>query len=205
MYAHASYSYTANSVYQTREVCPNAHRFVRALCAYVWRMHPDHDRDVMPAIFGVAEIEARLLGLGLSFATDTGNTHTVWGFQFGAYGDTHVWVLGDTDICDALEAAAGVLPPGMFTEPDYAGAAAEIGETWDPDSTLESERGRERVREHAEADLTHTESGFLASWEWHGSEIDAADMGAYLDDQIARGRGTFEGAHFEHFRADTFA
>lgn len=195
-HARASYNYIATSVCQTRKVCPAAHRFVRALCAYVWRMHPDHDRDVTPAIFAVAEIEAGLLGLGLSLTTDTGNTRTVWGMQFGAYGDTHVWVLGDTDLCDALEAAAAVLPPGMFVEPDYPGAAIDLG--LDPEACdLQSEA----VCDAAEADLTYTESGWLASWEWHGSEIDAAEMGAYIDDQIARGRAKFAGAYFEHFGA----
>lgn len=98
---------------------------------------------------------------------DTGNTHQLWLFSFGAHGDHDVYVWSDGDICDALEAAAETLGKGFFTEPDYAEAANEVGCLIDE----ADEEKQEEIREHAETDLTYTESGFIASWEWWGTEI----------------------------------
>ncbi len=89
-------------------------------------------------------------------------------FAFGAYGDTYVavgrpsWGHGD-GMCEALEDAAACLAdvaPGYFHKPDLQDAineiAAEGGDTEDEDE----------IMDRACADLTYTESGYLASWEW---------------------------------------
>ena len=75
-------------------------------------------------------------------------------FQFGAYGTKHVFVWAGPahrGIEDALEEAASWLAdnaPGMFTD---------VGS------------------EEDEVDMTYTESGWLASWEWHVHELHAGD------------------------------
>lgn len=90
--------------------------------------------------------------------------------QFGAYACTMflVWA-GSFD--DALEIAAEAAKEagfdGLFTEPDYADAAKEL----ELDPETEDEDGQEKIREHAETDLTYTESGWIASYEWHGHEV----------------------------------
>jgi hypothetical protein len=106
------------------------------------------------------------------------DTMPLYLFSFGAYGDTRVYAWGCHSLEDALEAAAEWLKdnaPGVFHEPDYAEAASEIGapEDWDSDDNMD-EWGA-RVQEAAEVDLTYTESGYFASWEWHVSEILDAD------------------------------
>jgi hypothetical protein len=100
----------------------------------------------------------------------TGATYT---FNFGAYGDTWVVVFQRPDCLeDALETAAECLlahEPGLFSEPDYAGAAREVGVAFDQYTNglagLDDDTA-ERVREEAEADHTYTESGWLLSEEW---------------------------------------
>lgn len=101
--------------------------------------------------------------------TFTGATFT---FSFGAYGDTKVVVLHRAGHCgDALEIAAEWLAEnasGLFAEPDYQNARAERGCT-DPDCTTPTLNGGclcEACSAHAETDLTYTESGWIASWEW---------------------------------------
>jgi hypothetical protein len=97
----------------------------------------------------------------------------VWRFNFGAYGDTTVYVLTDREtLDDALETAAEWLKdnaPGVFTEPDYADAARELG--YSPNTEDETEQ--EAIRECAETDHTYTESGYLLSWEWTVDELPA--------------------------------
>lgn len=101
-------------------------------------------------------------------------------FSFGAYGYTYVAVPyapsgfhPGVDIQDALEAAAGWLAdhaPGMFTDVDMDAARDEM--LADGELTAEEHADRDsdevdcKVHEHATADLTHTESGWLHSWEW---------------------------------------
>jgi len=87
----------------------------------------------------------------------------VWMLHFGAYG-TKVLTAGYLE--GALEDAAGCLPPGMFTEPDYIDARASLG----PDASDDD------VHDHATQDLTYTESGYLRSWEWGASEVTLDDL-----------------------------
>lgn len=87
-------------------------------------------------------------------------------FNFGAYGDFRIAVgvgPGLTSLEDALEVAAETLlevAPGVFIQPDYDDVRNELGQG----------ATDEAVMELAETDLTYTESGFLASWEWTVSE-----------------------------------
>ena len=104
-------------------------------------------------------------------------------FQFGAYGDTQVYAWGCDSLEDALEAAAVWLrdnAPGLFHEVDYAGAAADVGAPEDWDSEDNVDQWGERVVGAAEADMTYTESGHLASWEWSVSEVTDADTVAAI-------------------------
>jgi CO/xanthine dehydrogenase Mo-binding subunit len=83
---------------------------------------------------------------------------------FGAYGDTHVLTWAES-IEDALEQASSELPKDMFTAltDSYTEALAElVAEGADPedDETIQA------AQEAAEVDMTYTESGYLASWEW---------------------------------------
>ena len=100
----------------------------------------------------------------------TGATFT---FHFGVYCDTTVVVIQRPGRIEAaLETAAECLlevDPVLFSEPDYADAAREVGVDLpkytnglaDLDEDLQ-----ERIREVAEADHTYTESGWLLSQEW---------------------------------------
>jgi hypothetical protein len=112
----------------------------------------------------------------------TGATYT---FNFGAYGDTAVVVFARPDhIEDALETAAECLlehAPGLFSEPDYAGAAREVGVALDQYTNgladLDDDTA-ERVREVAEVGHTYTESGWLLSWEWAVAESEGEPSAA---------------------------
>lgn len=87
-------------------------------------------------------------------------------FHFGTYG-THVLAYGRLE--DALEDAAAWLAknaPGHLTEPDYKQAMEELAEEFEDGNVDE-----ERVTQHAEADLTYTESGWLLSYEWRVTEL----------------------------------
>jgi len=106
------------------------------------------------------------------------DTMPLYLFQFGAYGDTRVYAWGCHSLDDALEAAAEWLrdnAPGHFVGVDYAEAAADVGAPADWDSEDNVDEWGERVREAAEVDLTYTESGHLAAWEWAVSEVTDAD------------------------------
>lgn len=94
-------------------------------------------------------------------------------FAFGAYYNAYVAVgyvrngyRSGRDLDEQLEIAAECLKdvaPGLFVEPDYAAAKGEIlGESGAGDDMISDEA----IAEHAEKDLTRTESGWLASWEW---------------------------------------
>lgn len=116
------------------------------------------------------------------------DTMPLYLFQFGAYGDTRVYAWGCHALEDALEAAAVWLrdnAPGVFHEVDYAGAAEDVGAPKDWDSADNVDRWGERVREAAEVDMTYTESGYLASWEWTVSEVTDADTVAAIRSQCA--------------------
>jgi hypothetical protein len=100
-------------------------------------------------------------------------------FAFGAYGDTFVAVPYEvnpyhaTDVYDALEVAAATLlevAPGLFTDPDYETARDEMlaaGEiTEEEHADRDSDEVADKVAQHAQTDMTHTESGWLLGWEW---------------------------------------
>ena len=99
---------------------------------------------------------------------------------FGAgYGPaTNILVYADS-LENALEGAAQEIAerwPGLFTEPDYQDTFEDlIGEgelpsdfVFDPSGLYGriDEETYGKIRDHAEADLTYTESGWIASWEW---------------------------------------
>lgn len=96
-------------------------------------------------------------------------------FSFGAYGGHDCYAWGERSLDDALEAAAewlGETAPGLFSEPDYADAARELGA---PEDWADDEEWFSRVSELAERDHTYTEAGWLLSWEWSVREITDAD------------------------------
>lgn len=121
----------------------------------------------------------------------TRHTYVLW---FGAYGRTNVLVYADS-LEDAIEEAAQCIHDkgwlGLFTEPDYAAALEDMcgdfqrtryprealsEEDMAPFAGMSSEEAwgiisrsedlRYRIAEFAEADMTYTESGMIASWEW---------------------------------------
>lgn len=92
------------------------------------------------------------------------NEQGIYDLRFGAYADVRVSVHA-ASADDALELAAEWLAehePGHFIEPDYAAAAKELGLAWPTDNEQEGEA----IQSAAEADLTYTESGWLAQLEW---------------------------------------
>lgn len=111
-------------------------------------------------------------------------------FSFGVYGGNVCYAWGEKSLDDALEAAAEWLKetsPGIFSEPDYADAAADIGA---PADWQEDEEWSVKVQERAETDHTYTESGYLLSWEWTVNEVTDADEYA---DVKARSIASVEG------------
>lgn len=84
----------------------------------------------------------------------------VFVLHFGAYGCTHVLACGHLE--DALEDAAGVLPPGHFVTPDMPDGYEDMSEE-------EQDSGYNAACE----DLTYTESGFIPSWEWSYTEFES--------------------------------
>ncbi len=98
--------------------------------------------------------------------------------HFGAYGDHHVLAFGCLE--DALEEAAHTLSPGFFTTPDYKEAAEELGIPW-PMNDYTHEDVMSQLHEHAEADLTYTEAGWLISHEWGAScDLSPDDVISYI-------------------------
>jgi hypothetical protein len=109
-----------------------------------------------------------------------------WRFDVGAYGD-HSVVVWARGVEDALEKASEFVAeywPGLMTEPDYEDAAKELG----LDVNTDDDEEQEQIREHAEADLTYTESGYLASWEWYIRELEREDILQEILDANERGR-----------------
>ncbi len=130
----------------------------RAVRAY--ETHPDAGLSCGPVKLGMADDNRWSAHEG------------VFVFHFGAYGDTHVLAYGHLE--NALEDAAAWLKdnaPGAFTEPDYEGVRAELSE----------DASGQQVTDHAEADLTYTESGWLCSYEWNFTTItDPEDLLAFV-------------------------
>ena len=115
-----------------------------------------------------------------------------WLFTFGAYGETLVLVRAQA-FEDALETAAEWLAehaPGHLNTEDemeelYQEACEEAGLPWPPPCTddVAEARGYNDARESVEADLTYTESGYLASHEWWAIECERED----IDEHVAAG------------------
>ena len=110
----------------------------------------------------------------------------VFVFKFGAYGATHVLAYGYLE--DALEDAATWLAenaPGHLTEPECPECSHPQCTQVDSDDSASQFKcdkcGHTFEREDAEADLTHTESGWLLSHEWTCTEIhEPSDLLAYV-------------------------
>lgn len=92
----------------------------------------------------------------------------MWVFRFGAYGDTSVFACGALD--EALEDAAALLPASHFVELDLDSARDELTEGGEENPT------DDEILERAETDLTHTESGYMPSWEWMCDEVTLQDL-----------------------------
>jgi hypothetical protein len=124
------------------------------------------------------------------------DTMPLYLFSFGAYGSTLVYVWGCHTLSDALEAAAEWLKehePGhfvTFSEADYEEAARDIDA---PHDWKEDDEWASRVWERAEVDHTSTESGYLASWEWHVREVTDADEVAHVQWRSREGNDADEG------------
>lgn len=95
---------------------------------------------------------------------------SAWLFFFGVYNPPGVLVYGGYP-SDALEGAADhpQAKGAHAGEPDYDEAMEALGYEGDFDDLTVDQR--DEVREAAEADLTYTEAGWLASWEWSVNEI----------------------------------
>lgn len=100
---------------------------------------------------------------------------TLWEFQFGSVGTTHILVWGGRNsnssvrgIEDALEEAAEALADwglkGHFVDDK------EIAELMAEAQTEDPELSEEEAYEKATEDLTYTESGHIASYEWYVNE-----------------------------------
>lgn len=109
------------------------------------------------------------------------NAKRFYVFAFGAYASTLVAVgyapgyYRDRTLSleDALEIASEHLrgiAPGVFTEPDIEAAREEMYASGDLSAEEHADRDSDEVSdkvwEHATTDLTYTESGYIASWEW---------------------------------------
>jgi hypothetical protein len=113
----------------------------------------------------------------------------LWAFSFGPYGGANVLVWGAPDIGEegALEEAAEIVAkrwPGLIMEAGGEEHAELIREACEErgvafTSMRELDWDDEKVqdaRDDAEADLTYTESGYLASWEWTMDDVDASSV-----------------------------
>lgn len=109
------------------------------------------------------------------------NAKRFYVFAFGAYASTLVAVGFDAgyrgvrfpDLESALDIAAEHLrgvAPGVFTEPDIDAARDEMLASGDLSAEEYADREcddvSDKVWQHAATDLTYTESGYIASWEW---------------------------------------
>ncbi len=104
-------------------------------------------------------------------------------FAFGAYGDTHVLVYARPDhIDDALEEAAGWLAdhaPGLIMAhgcQELQDLYAEARNEWCEGHGAVEEEDEGEVWERATVDLTYTESGYIASYEWWVNEVSRTDL-----------------------------
>lgn len=151
-----------------------------ARCSHDYSTHEDWDGHVLSTLEAEIALVAELHpGVGMSYGpprvllgADTFEARRgVFMFQFGAYGTTHVLAYGSLE--EALEEAAGVLrerAPGHFVDVELPDGYAAM-----------SEDEQDAARNEAEADLTYTESGYLASWEWAIVEMrSAAELLAYV-------------------------
>lgn len=107
----------------------------------------------------------------------------LWVYQFGAYGTTWLAVWG-ANIEDALEDAAQWLAdhaPGLITTEK---------EFWEDKSLLQDamnelgfsgafedleDEDKWSIQDKMTVDMTYTESGYIASYEWYVNEIDSGD------------------------------
>jgi hypothetical protein len=152
---------------------------VRALLTYCAGF--SDEGDLLTSFLSVVSAET-ILTLGEDVVASDGYSEDLYILSFGAYGDT-VRVVRSGGFCDALEEAADTLPPGVFTDPEYEEVAKELGVEWDPSGEDEA---HERVCNAAEVDLTYTEAGWIASWEWGGDEFTVAQMCEWLTDRAKR-------------------
>lgn len=93
---------------------------------------------------------------------------SLYGFGFGAYGDTRLLVWGTTDLEAALEEAAEWLEkyaPGHLSTEDHVARLMDEVREEEPD--LEDDEAYEK----ATADLTYTEAGYLTSYEWTVNDV----------------------------------
>ncbi len=109
-------------------------------------------------------------------------------FSFGAYGDTHVAVIGGS-LEDGLEACLDWLDenePGLLhtvSAEDYAEAAKELGIEWPREDFDED---AEKVTQHAEMDMTmvgHTtleHGNCIPSWEWTARDLVATELATLM-------------------------
>ena len=112
-------------------------------------------------------------------------TGAAYTFRFGAYGETTVVVIQRPDhVEDALETAAECLKehaPGLFSEPDYVDACRDRNCDC---CVLKAEQPCDECREHAEADHTYTEAGWLLSHEWTVDESEGEPFGSPTFDRF---------------------
>lgn len=173
----------------TGQGCPNYKRHTR-LNMLGWLPSPAEQR-IQGLSENALDIYLDLLGdetpkaeHPIANPSDASDDKSLFEFQFGAYGDDHVYVWAD-DIEDALEEAfewldenaPGHLVPHLRMQELYREAADELGLRHD----TQDEDERDRIMTRAEVDLTicgHTtlENGAaLNSSEWYVDEITDGD------------------------------
>lgn len=103
---------------------------------------------------------------------DFATWENLYHFRFGAYGTTHVLVYAH-GLEDGLEEAAGWLEtnaPGHLVtigRDEFEASRRELAEEMNVPAEDVSD---EDIQQHAEADLTYTESGYLVSHEWYAND-----------------------------------
>jgi hypothetical protein len=128
------------------------------------------------------------------------NLYVMWFGAYGSI-KVYVWARCFEDAFEEAAEYAGEHAPGVFTEPDYLDAArdeyaeresigweagdhptsryarvrAVYSDGADPFTPyredIDADAWQEAVQERAETDLTYTESGYVASWEWGGADV----------------------------------